>query len=110
KSARNSGSKPPPGFIDNLLDVSSGAVVTIVREKEHLVEPYASDDKRTGAGHALRRTHFEVTGLDNPLKEQLNGFAPICIEVMCPRERRGRQRFGGKQPAPLVPTGRQQVR
>jgi len=58
--------------------------VTIVREKEDLIEPNTGDDKHASACQSLAG-QFEVTGLDNSLKEQLNGFASISIEVMFPR-------------------------
>ena len=58
--------------------------MAMVVKKEHLIEPHAGEDKGAGSGQAFGGTGFEGTGLDNPLKEQLDGFAPIGIQVVLP--------------------------
>src|SRR5687767_2597642 len=109
KSARNSGRDAPPPFIDELLDVSDRSMMPMVVEKEHLIEPHAGDDKGAGARQAFRGAGFEVTRLNNPLKEQLDGFAAISIQVLFPRLRVRRQLLGGEQPAALLRIGRHEV-
>ena len=85
KPARNSGRDAPPPFIDQLLDVSDRSLMSMVIQKEHLIEPHAGDDKGAGSRQAFGGAGLEVTGLDNPLKEQLDGFAAISIQVVLPR-------------------------
>jgi hypothetical protein len=105
KPARNSGRDAPPSFIDDLLDVSDRAVLAIVIQKEHLIEPHTSDNKGAGARQAFRGAGFEVTGLKEALEEQLDGFAPIGIQVVLPRLRVGGQLLGGEQPAAVLRIG-----
>jgi hypothetical protein len=50
--------------------------LTIIPEEEALIEPHTGDDKRATTGQPFGGAGFEVTSLDNPVKEQLNGFAP----------------------------------
>ena len=75
-------------------------MMAMVVEKEHLIEPHASDDKGTRTRQAFGGAGFEVTGLSNPLKEQLDGFAAIGIQVVFPRLRVRGQLLGVKQPPP----------
>jgi len=65
--------------------------MTIVIQKEDLIEPHASDDKGTRAGQAFGGADFEVTGLDDALEEQLDGLTAIGIQVLLPRLRGHRQ-------------------
>src|SRR5258707_14562344 len=99
KPARNSDSNAPAPFIDELLDVSDRAMMAIVLQKEHLIEPHTGDDKGARAGQAFGRAGFEVTGLDKALEEQFDRFATIGIEVPLPRLRVRRQLLGSEQPA-----------
>src|SRR5262245_23764997 len=91
KPAHNSGSNAPPPFIDDLFDVSDRSVMPMVVQKKHLIEPHTGDDKGARARQAFRGAGFEGTGLDDALEEQLDGFAPIGIEVTVPRVRIRRQ-------------------
>src|SRR5215475_12447497 len=102
KPARNSGSNTPPPFIDDLFDVSDRSVMSMVVQKKRLREPHTSDDKGARARQAFRRASFEVTGLQETLEEQLDGFASIGIEVPLPRVRIRRQLLGGEQPATML--------
>src|SRR5262249_15254723 len=95
KPAHNSGSNAPPPFIDDLFDVSDRSVMPMVVQKKHLIEPHTGDDKGARARQAFRGAGFEGTGLDDALEEQLDGFAPIGIEVTFPRVRIRRQLLGG---------------
>src|SRR5215213_8227316 len=106
KCARNSGRDAPPGFIDDVLDVGDRSVMPMVVEKEHLVEPYAGEDKGTCAGQAFGRAGFEIIGLDEALEEQLDGFAAIGVEVAFPRVWVSRQLLGSEQPAAVLRIGR----
>ena len=69
KSVRNSGCNAPASFINDLLDVSDGAVMAMIVEKQFLIEPDTGDDKGAGTRQAFGGARFEVTRLDNPLKE-----------------------------------------
>src|SRR5262245_38761065 len=109
KSARNSGSNAPPSFIDELLDVSDRSMMSIVVQKEPLIEPYTGDDKGTGAGQAFGGAGFEVAGLDEALEEQFDRFAAIGIQVTFPRVGGNRQLLGSEQPAALLGIGRHEV-
>ena len=75
--------------------------MSIVTQKEHLIEPHAGDDKGAGSGQAFGGTSLEVTGLDNPLKKQLDGFAAIGIRLVLPCLQRRGQLLGRKQLAPM---------
>src|SRR5262245_58917994 len=109
KPAHNSGSNAPPPFIDDLFDVSDRSVMPMVVQKKHLIEPHTGDDKGARARQAFRGAGFEGTGLDDALEEQLDGFAPIGIEVTFPRVRIRRQLLGGEQPAAVLRIGGHEV-
>ena len=49
------------------------------------IEPHTGDDKVPVRAKPLVGKGFEVTGLNNSLKEQLDGFAAIGIQVVLPR-------------------------
>ena len=72
--------------------------MAMVVQKEPLIEPHTGDDKGAGARQAFGGADFEVTGLNNPLKEHLDGFAAIGIQVVLPRLRVRGQLLGGEQP------------
>ncbi len=61
--------------------------MAIISEKEHLIEPHTGEDKGAGAGPAFSGAGFQVTGLDDALEEQLDGFAAISIQSPFPRVR-----------------------
>src|SRR5262249_16775520 len=109
KPAHNSGSNAPPPFIDDLFDVSDRSVMPMVVQKKHLIEQETGDDKGARARQAFRGAGFEGTGLDDALEEQLDGFAPIGIEVTFPRVRIRRQLLGGEQPAAVLRIGGHEV-
>src|ERR1051326_8533651 len=109
KPARNSDSNAPAPFIDDLLDVSDGAMMAMVIQKEYLIEPYTGDDKGARARQAFGGAGFEVIGLDEALEEQFDCLAAIGIEVPLPRLRVRRQLLGGEQPAALLGIGCHQV-
>ncbi|HXG21400.1 MAG TPA: hypothetical protein VNN62_20295 [Methylomirabilota bacterium] len=109
KSARNSGCDPPAGFIDKLLNLGKGAVVPMVVEKEHLIEPHTGTDKGPPASQPFGGAGFEVTGLHNALKEQRDRLAPIGIEVALSRGGGEGQLRGREQPAAVLGTDRHQV-
>src|SRR5918996_2966262 len=102
KPARNSDSNAPPPFIDALFAVSDRSMMPMVVEKEPLIEPHAGDDKGARARQAFRGAGFEVTGLDEALEEQLDGFAAIGRQVVLPRLRVSRQLLGSEQPATVL--------
>jgi hypothetical protein len=85
KLARNSGSNTPPPFIDDLLDVSDRSMMPMVVEKEPWIEPHTGEDKDACARQAFGGADFEVTGLDEALEEQLDGFTAIGVEVSLPQ-------------------------
>jgi hypothetical protein len=87
KPACNSGSNTPPPFIDELFDVSDRSMMAKVVEKERLIEPYTGEDKGARARQAFGGAGFEVTGLDEALAEQLDGFTAISVQVPFPRVR-----------------------
>ena len=77
-------------------------MLAMIVEEEHLIEPHTSDDKGARPRQAFGGTGLEVARLNNALKEQLDGFAPIGIQVLWPRVRGGRHLLGGEQPAALL--------
>ncbi len=74
-----------------------------------MVEPDAGNDKRAVAGQPFGRASFKVTGLDNPLKEQLDGLPALGVEIPFPGLRSGRELLGSKQPPLLRPIGGNEV-
>jgi len=102
KSARNLGRDTPPSFIDKLLDVSDWPVMSMIVEEQHLIEPHTGDDKGAGPCQAFGRAGLEIAGLDNALKEQLDGFAAIGIQVVTPRFQEHWQLLGREQPTAVL--------
>src|SRR5262249_19620820 len=109
KSARNSGRDAPASFIDELLDLSERTLMAIVIQEEYLLEPHTSEDKGAGARPAFGGTDFEVTRLPKPLKEQLEGFAPIGKQLPVPGGGVLGQLLGGEQPAAVLGIERDEV-
>ena len=109
KPARNSGGNAPAAFIDELLNMGEGPVMTIVVKKKDLIEPHAGDDKRAGPCQAFGGASFEFAGLDNPLKEQLDGFTAIGKQLPLPGLGVLGQLLGGKQPAAVLGIERDEV-
>ena len=87
KPGRNSGRNAPPSCVNEFFNVSDGSVVSIVVEKEHVIEPHTGDDKGARTRQAFRGAGLEVTGLADGVEEQLNRFAAIGIQGMFPRVR-----------------------
>ena len=69
-------------------------MLPIIVQKEHLIEPYTSDDKRACPSQASGGTGFKVTSLNEALEEQFDGFASISREGLLPGVWGGRQLLG----------------
>jgi hypothetical protein len=67
-----------------------------------LVKPHTDDDKGARACQAFGGAGFEITGLDKPLKEQLESSAAIGIHGVLPCLGGGGQLLGPKQPDPRL--------
>src|SRR5882672_6983166 len=109
KPARNSGRNAPAPFVDDLLDVSDRSVMSMVVQKEYLIEPDTRDDKGARTRQAFGGASFAVTGLDEALEKQLDGFATIGIQILFPRFPVRRQLLGREQPAAVLGIGRHQI-